>query len=86
VEYPYIQRLSNFFDAADNTEYALFEDEVHDYGISKRKAAYGFLAKHLELDLDQISNGQGEIDEGFVKLLDTTELKVFPDRNLVKVN
>jgi dienelactone hydrolase len=86
VEYPYIERLYNFFDAADNTEYAFFEDEVHDYGISKRKAAYGFLAEHLQLDLDQISNRQGEIDEGFVTLLDTTELKVFPDRNLVKVN
>ena len=86
VEYPYIERIYQLFDAAANTEYAFFEDEVHDYGISKRKAAYAFLAKHLGLDLDQIRNGQGEIDEGFVQIMDTTQLKVFPDRNLVKMD
>ncbi|GJM29503.1 MAG: hypothetical protein DHS20C17_21380 [Cyclobacteriaceae bacterium] len=85
VEFPYIQNIYQLFDAANDTEYAYFEDEVHDYGISKRKAAYGFLAKHLDLDLTQIQDSNGEIDEGFVTLMDTTQLKVFPDKHLVKV-
>ena len=84
VEFPYIKRIYELFDAADNTEFAYFEDEVHDYGFSKRKAAYGFLAKHLELDMTQIEDSQGAIDEGFVTLLDTTQLKVFPDKALVR--
>lgn len=84
VEYPYIQSIYQLFGAAQNTEYAFFEDEVHDYGISKRTAAYGFLAKHLELDLDRILDNEGKIDEQFVTLLDTTQLKVFPDQLLVK--
>jgi len=86
VEYPYIERLYKLFNAEDNAEFAFFEDEEHDYGISKRKAAYAFLARHLGLELDQIRNAQGEIDEGFVHLMDTTALKAFPERSLVKVN
>jgi len=84
VEFPYIKRIYELFDAADKTEYAYFEDEVHDYGFSKRTAAYGFLAKHLDLDMTQIEDSQGDIDEGFVTLLDTTQLKVYPDKALVK--
>jgi len=56
VEFPYIKRIYELFDAADKTEYAYFEDEVHDYGFSKRTAAYGFLAKHLDLDMTQIED------------------------------
>ena len=85
VEFPYIKRIYDMFDASTNTEYAFFEDEVHDYGFSKRTAAYGFLAKHLDLDLGEIQDNQGNIDEGFVTLLDTTQLKVYPGRELVKV-
>jgi len=84
VEFPYIKRIYELFDAADKTEYAYFEDEVHDYGFSKRTAAYGFLAKHLDLDMTQIEDSQGDIDEGFVTLLDTTQLKVYPDKALEK--
>ncbi len=83
VEYPYINNIYSLFDAEENVEYAWFEDEVHDYGFSKRKAAYGFLAKHLSLDLDNMLNEDGEIDEGFITLLDTMQLKVYPERSLV---
>ncbi len=84
VEFPYIQNIYKLFNAADNTEYAFFKDEVHDYGISKRTAAYGFLAKHLNLDLAQIQDANGNIDETFVTLLDTDQLKVSPEKTLVK--
>ena len=71
------------FGAGDKTEYAYFKDEVHDYGPSKRKAAYGFLAKHLELDLNKILDENKEINEDFVTLLENEELKAFPGRDLV---
>ena len=83
VEFPFIHNIYELFGAGENAEYAYFKDEVHDYGFSKRKAAYGFLAKHLKLDLNRILDGNGEINEDFVVLLDTTQLKVFPDRALV---
>lgn len=83
VEYPYIKNIYEMFDAGDLVEYAHFKDEVHNYGFSKRKAAYGFLAKHLDLNLSKILNNENEIIESFVTILDTTDLKVFPDRNLV---
>jgi uncharacterized protein len=83
IEFPYIQNIYAMFNAEDKVENAHFADEVHNYGPSKRKAAYGFLAKHLNLDLSRILNEEDEITESFVTLLDTTALKVFPQRNLI---
>jgi dienelactone hydrolase len=83
VEYPYIKAIYEMFDAGDLVENAHFPDEVHDYGISKRTAAFGFLAKHLDLNLAKILDEDGNVTEQFVTLLDTTKLKVFPERNIV---
>jgi len=83
VEFPYIQNIYNLFDAGDQVEYAYFKDDVHDYGINKRTAAYHFFAKHLDLDINKILDKNNKVDESFIKLLDTTQLKVYPDRNLV---
>ncbi len=83
VEFPYIKNIYKLYGAEDNIENAHFIDEVHNYGISKRKATYHFLAKHAGLKLNNILDENGEIDEGFVLLLDTTQLKVFPNRALV---
>jgi dienelactone hydrolase len=78
VEYPHVKRIYEFFDAGDNAENAHFADEQHDYGPSKRKAVYPFLAKHLDLDLGRIQNDAGEIDEGFVTINKHEDLLVFP--------
>lgn len=83
VEYPYIKNIYKMFDAEENVRYAHFENEVHDYGFSKRKAAYGFLAGHLDLDYQKILDENGNPTEDFVVLLDTTDLKVYPDRVIV---
>lgn len=83
VEFPFIHNIYELFDAGENTEYAYFKDEVHDYGLSKRTAAYGFLAKHLDLDLSKILDENKEIDEDFVVILENEELKAFPGRDLV---
>lgn len=84
VEYPFINSIYKLFGAEANTEYAFFKDEVHDYGISKRTATYGFMAKHLDLDISKIQDDKGEIDESFVQILENTQLQVYPDRELVK--
>ncbi|MEN8229184.1 MAG: acetylxylan esterase [Bacteroidota bacterium] len=83
VEYPYIKGIYELFEAGDLVENVHFSEETHNYGFSKRKAVYPFLAKHLGLDYNRILDADGNVTEEFVTLLDTTELKVFPKRNIV---
>ena len=82
VEYPYIKNIYTLFDAADNVENAHFVNEVHNYGPSKRKAAYKFLAKHLNLNIANIYDANGNIDDTDVQLLKVKQLMVFPDKKL----
>jgi len=76
VEYPYIQSIYSFYDAADRVGNVHLPAEGHDYGPSKRKAAYQFLAKHLKLDLNRVMK-DGEFDEAGNTLLKPEELQVF---------
>jgi hypothetical protein len=84
VEYPYIRNIYKLFGAEDNVEYAHFENEVHNYGPSKRQAVYKFFIKHGILDPVHLKMTDGKVDESFVKLLTTKELKVYPDKELIK--
>ncbi|HYO23444.1 MAG TPA: CocE/NonD family hydrolase [Lacipirellulaceae bacterium] len=77
VEFPYIRRIYELHGAAGNVENAHFANEGHDYGPSKRAAAYRFMARHLGLELAAIQNAEGEIDEGFFEPLAREELCVF---------
>lgn len=77
AEFPYLQRVYRLCGAEGNVENAHFADEGHDYGPSKRKAMYPFLAKHLKLDLARIQNDAGEIDESLFKPRSSEELAVF---------
>ncbi len=81
VEFPHIKRIYSFFDAADKVENAHFADEGHDYGPSKRAAAYRFLAKHFGLNLAAAENSEGEIDESTVKVLPEGDLHVFTSKH-----
>ncbi len=83
VEFPYIQRIYRFFGAADNIENVHLAAEGHDYGPSKRAAAYRFLATHLGLDLDRVSRpGCFEgIDESSVMIERPDRLRVFDERH-----
>lgn len=80
MEYPYIKNVYSFFGATDKIENAHFADEKHDYGPSKRMAAYPFLAKHLKLDLQKVMVN-GKIDESTNKVLTQTELHVFDEKH-----
>jgi len=58
-------------------------DEFHDYGFSKRKAAYKFFAEHLGLNFKALLNDKGRIDESSIHLLPIQDLKVFPEKSIV---
>ncbi|MCP9770226.1 acetylxylan esterase [Lacihabitans sp. LS3-19] len=79
VEYPHIQRIYSFFDAFDMVENVHLPNEKHDYGPSKRAAAYAFLGKYLNLDTNQI-------DESKITLLSKEDLSVFTSENPLPSN
>ena len=81
VEFPYIQNVYSLYDAQGKIEYAHFPEEGHDYGLSKRLAAYKFLAKHLELAIKRVSKPDGSIDESFVVINKNEDLYVFNDEH-----
>ena len=66
VEYPYVKAVYALYGAEEMVQNAHFPDEKHDYGKSKRMAAYPFLARHLKLDLGAVTGADGAIDESFV--------------------
>ena len=79
VEYPYIRQVYELYNARDKVQQAHFAEEQHDYGVSKRMAAYPFLAKHLGLHLGEVKDADGNIDESFVVVEQRAEMLVFGD-------
>lgn len=78
TEFPYIQRVYAYYDAEANVENAHFEGEGHDYGPSKREAAYRFIAHHFALDLSPVTDDDG-LDESWLVVLKPDALRVFND-------
>ena len=76
VEFPHIRRIYTFYNAQSKVGNAHFPTEKHDYGVSKRQAAYPFLAKYLGLDINKVIK-DGKIDESVNTILSADELAVF---------
>ncbi len=81
LEYPYLKRVYRLWDRGYAVKNVHFPLEVHDYGKSKRSAAYIFLGRHLDLDLGQLTSDPdtGRFDESFVSVLPEDVLFVFDD-------
>jgi len=62
-DFPYLQRVYGFYGAGDKVENVHLKEEGHDYGLSKRRPMYQFMAKHLGLDIRAILDKDGKIDE-----------------------
>lgn len=76
LEFPHIKRIYSFYNAETQVENVHLPNEKHDYGLSKRLAAYPFLAKHLGLDINKVMRN-GQIDESENKVLSVEDLQVF---------
>ncbi|MBO5436336.1 MAG: hypothetical protein J6A23_01620 [Thermoguttaceae bacterium] len=61
AEFPYIQKIYDFYGAKENVEFEIF-NEKHDYGATKRKAMYPFMAKHLGLDMTQADETKAVVE------------------------
>jgi dienelactone hydrolase len=80
TEFPYIQHVYALYNCTNKTENAHFPKEKHDYGESKRRAMYPFMAKHLGLDISRVRGDDGKVDESFVTIEEYEDLLVFgPD-------
>lgn len=81
TEYPYVQHVYRLYGAEARLANAHFSQEEHDYGPSKRLAAYPFMAEHLKLDLARVQDTQGKIDESFVTIEAYEDMLVFNATN-----
>lgn len=74
VAYPYLQKIYRYYGKEMLVENVHLPEERHDFGSSKRKAMYKFMARHLELDLQVVVDEGGDINE--------TEVVIEPESNL----
>ena len=79
IEYPYVQKVYALYNAEHKVENVHLPLERHDYGFSKRAAAYNFFQHHLDLSFN-IPYDDG-YKEDFVTILPTEDLKVFNKEN-----
>jgi len=80
IEFPYLQRVYGFYGKTGLVSNVHLPNEGHDYGISKRKAVYAFMAKYLKLDIKTIQGNDGEIDESKSAIEPEKALYVFGDK------
>jgi len=81
LEFPYIRHIYSLYGAADRVANAHFPLEGHDYGPSKRLAAYPFFIRHLGLDSLRLWAKEEPINETFVKIETEEEMLVFNEKN-----
>jgi hypothetical protein len=81
VEYPFAKKIYTLMGAESMIENVHLKDEGHDYGASKRQAAYAFLAKHLKLNGD-VPMIQGKVSEEFVTVQKRDDLVYFKSEEL----
>lgn len=76
VEFPYIQKVYQAMGKSDSVENVHLPNEKHDYGYSKRIAAYAFFTKHLKLRPNNPTQ-EKKFEKGFIKILSPEKLQVF---------
>lgn len=81
VEFPFARSIYKLYGKESLVENAHFPDEGHDYGLSKRLAAYLFLSKHLGMKLSNVTK-DGKVDESFVKFIGRKDLTYFTDAEI----
>jgi hypothetical protein len=72
LEYPYLQRIWQFYDASDCVRNVHLADERHDFGVNKRRAVCAFFAETFGLPIERV-------DESEVELLPIADLQTFRD-------
>jgi hypothetical protein len=77
IEYPFIRTIYGYYGAEANVANVHRPTERHDYGPTKRDAAYRYLADHLGLNLKAVLAADGSVDEAPVTIEKPATLHVF---------
>jgi dienelactone hydrolase len=83
VEFPYLKKVYQAFQAESKIQNAHFVNEQHDYGPSKREAAYRFFSHSLKLPRG-LKEGQNKYDEDTIEVVQHTCLMFFHDQKRPK--
>lgn len=78
-DFPYLQKMYGYYGKTNLVENVHLPNEGHDYGPSKRKALYAFVAKNFHLDIRKIEDKSGNIDESEVTVEKEPIMYVFGD-------
>jgi len=76
-DFPYLQKMYDYYGKKANVENVHIPTEGHDFGISKRTPVYFFMAKHLKLNLKAIQDAKGNIDESKITIEKEPAMYVF---------
>ena len=63
LEFPYLQRIYGFYNAADKVSNVHLSDERHDFGINKRRAVYDFFAREFKMDISKADESKVTVEE-----------------------
>jgi hypothetical protein len=77
VEYPFLARVYDVLGARSSVENLHLPGEGHEFGSTKRRAVYRFLAERLGLDLTRLVGSDGELMEHAAAVCDRASLCVF---------
>ncbi|HWA08889.1 MAG TPA: acetylxylan esterase [Opitutaceae bacterium] len=86
IEFPFIEKIYAYYGAAADVANVHLPDEGHDYGPSKRAAAYRFFAAHLGMNLAAILGPDGRIDESRVTIEKPGPMHVFDSDHPIPPN
>ena len=63
LEYPYLQKIYNFYDAKQNIRNIHLPNERHDFGPNKRNAVYNFFIDTFGLDASKLDENKITIED-----------------------
>ena len=79
IEFPFMKNIYALYHLENNIENIHLPNDKHDYGKSKRMGMYPFMAKYLNLDLTNITDERGDINETTSLVLPKNSLSAFND-------
>jgi sugar phosphate isomerase/epimerase len=78
-DYPYLQKMYDWYGKKDDMQNVHLPNDKHDFGITKRKPLYAFMAKYLNLHIKVIQHAD-TIDESKITIEPEQALYVFGDK------
>jgi dienelactone hydrolase len=79
-DFPYLQKIYGYYGKQSHVENVHLPEEVHDFGINKRKAVYDFMARNLQLNRKAITDDKGNIDESTITIEKEELMYVFGEK------